>query len=61
MAEKMNAYIQDVQTISSRLEIHKEKMSSKEQAFLSEWDYWLRELKIKAGEWVEIFLDDETG
>ena len=60
MAEKMNVYIQDVQTISSRLDIHKEKMSSKEQAFLSEWDYWLRELKIKAGEWVEIFLDDET-
>ena len=59
MAEKMNIYIQDVETISSRLENHKEKMSTKEQAFLSEWDYWLRELKIKAGEWVEIFLDDE--
>ncbi|MCG7343055.1 ATP-dependent DNA helicase DinG [Sporosarcina sp. ACRSL] len=60
MAEKMNNYVQHVQTISSRLAIHKDNMSKKEQAFLSEWDYWLRELKIKAGEWVEIFLDNET-
>ncbi|MGN7386601.1 ATP-dependent DNA helicase DinG [Sporosarcina sp. SAFN-015] len=60
MADKMNEYIQNVQTISLRLESYREKMSMKEQAFLSEWNYWLRELKIKAGEWVEIFLDDET-
>lgn len=60
MAEKMNGYIQHLQLISSRLETHREKMSQKEQAFLSEWEYWLRELKIKAGEWVEIFLDKET-
>ncbi|WP_432359022.1 ATP-dependent DNA helicase DinG [Sporosarcina sp. UB5] len=60
MAEKMNGYIEHVQTISSRLDVQSEKMSQKEQAFLSEWNYWLRELKIKAGEWVEIFLDDET-
>lgn len=57
MAEKMNGYIEQVQLISSRLEAHHEKMTLKEQAFLSEWKYWLRELKIKAGEWVEIFLD----
>ncbi|WP_252503417.1 ATP-dependent DNA helicase DinG [Sporosarcina sp. Marseille-Q4943] len=60
MAEKMNGYIQCIQTVSSRLEPFRERMTLKEQAFLSEWDYWLRELKIKAGEWVEIFLDDET-
>ncbi|MGG0668189.1 ATP-dependent DNA helicase DinG [Sporosarcina koreensis] len=60
MAEKMNGYIANVQLISSRLEMHRERMSQKEQAFLSEWEYWLRELKIKAGEWVEIFLDEET-
>ncbi|MCM3743043.1 ATP-dependent DNA helicase DinG [Sporosarcina luteola] len=59
MAEKMNGYIEDVQLISSRLEVHRERMSPKEQAFLAEWEYWVRELKIKAGEWVEIFLDDE--
>ena len=28
-------------------------------AYLSEWDYWIREMKIKAGEWVEIFLDED--
>ncbi|MFC5603281.1 ATP-dependent DNA helicase DinG [Sporosarcina koreensis] len=60
MAEKMNGYIEHVQIISSRLEMQREKMTLKEQAFLSEWNYWLRELKIKAGEWVEIFLDGET-
>ncbi|MCM3637667.1 ATP-dependent DNA helicase DinG [Sporosarcina luteola] len=59
MAEKMNDYIEVVEIISSRLEVHIERMSPKEQAFLSEWEYWVRELKIKAGEWVEIFLDDE--
>ncbi|MCM3709751.1 ATP-dependent DNA helicase DinG [Sporosarcina luteola] len=59
MAEKMNGYIENVQIISSRLEVHRDKMSPKEQAFLSEWEYWVRELQIKAGEWVEIFLDDE--
>ncbi|HEX5563669.1 MAG TPA: helicase C-terminal domain-containing protein, partial [Sporosarcina sp.] len=60
MAEKMNGYIEQVQIISSRLEACRGKMSMKEQAFLSEWNYWLRELKIKAGEWVEIFLDEKT-
>lgn len=60
MAERMNGYIENVQQISSRLEMHREKMSEKEQAFISEWSYWLRELKIKAGEWVEIFLDEES-
>ena len=28
--------------------------------FLSEWDYWVREMTIKAGEWVEVFLDDDV-
>ena len=34
-------------------------MSRSELAYLSEWTYWIREIKIKAGEWVEIFLDDD--
>ncbi len=34
-------------------------MSRSELAYLSEWTYWIREIKIKAGEWVEIFLDND--
>ncbi|WHT47152.1 hypothetical protein QNH10_12890 [Sporosarcina thermotolerans] len=60
VAEKMAEYIEVLQTIQSQLIIHKSKMSNREVALLSEWEYWLRELKIKAGEWVEIFLDDRN-
>ncbi|MDN4608712.1 ATP-dependent DNA helicase DinG [Sporosarcina highlanderae] len=60
VAEKMSDYIESVQTIQTQLEVHKPKMSKKEEALLAEWEYWLRELKIKAGEWVEIFLDDSN-
>ena len=58
VADKMSAYIQNVERILLQLEVHTPKMSEKEQAFVAEWTYWLRELQIKAGEWVEIFLDN---
>ena len=55
----MAEFIRDAETIHG-LSIHKENMTRNEQALLSEWEYWIREIKIKAGEWVEIFLDTES-
>ncbi|WP_339250033.1 ATP-dependent DNA helicase DinG [Sporosarcina sp. FSL W8-0480] len=60
VAEKMTNYLEVIETIRLQLVMHTSKMSNREVALLSEWEYWLRELKIKAGEWVEIFLDDHN-
>ncbi|WP_432355148.1 ATP-dependent DNA helicase DinG [Sporosarcina sp. A2] len=34
-------------------------LSDKEQAIVAEWQYWIDELRVKMGEWVELFLEDE--
>ncbi|PID16686.1 ATP-dependent helicase DinG [Sporosarcina sp. P34] len=54
---KMNEYISvtenyamPIQNLSNELTVH-------EQAALSEWYYWINEMKIKAGEWIELFLE----
>ena len=36
---------------------NRHQLTQKGAAILSEWEYWVQELKIKAGEWIEIFLD----
>lgn len=60
VAFAMSNYIDQATTITEALLIHKEQMARSEQALLSEWEYWIREIKIKAGEWVEVFLDKDT-
>lgn len=59
MVAAMNVYIEDIERISNQLEVHRPVMSNNELAFMEEWAYWTRELKIKAGEWIEVFLEKE--
>ena len=58
VAEAMSDYIHQAELFTSGLAIHLDNMTKNEQALLSEWDFWVREMTIKAGEWVEVFVDE---
>ena len=58
--DAMNGYINKAQVFTKNLAVHTSNMTRNEQVLVTEWDYWVRELKIKAGEWVEIFLDESS-
>lgn len=60
VAEAMSDYIRKAESFTSGLAVHFENMTRNEQAILSEWDFWVREMTIKAGEWVEVFVDDNS-
>ncbi|WP_336822654.1 ATP-dependent DNA helicase DinG [Sporosarcina sp. USHLN248] len=60
LSEALSEHITNAHSISDDLAIHLNQMSEKEKAFVAEWNYWIRELTIKAGEWVEIFLDNDN-
>ena len=53
-------YIDQAEAFTGKLAHQFDSLTRKEQAIFSEWKYWIRELKIKAGEWVDIFLDDSS-
>ncbi|MFD1928165.1 ATP-dependent DNA helicase DinG [Sporosarcina siberiensis] len=55
----MSDYVDNANALTNSLLIHQDNMTPNEQALLSEWIYWIREIKIKAGEWIEIFLEDD--
>ncbi|MBB4823743.1 ATP-dependent DNA helicase DinG [Sporosarcina luteola] len=57
VAETMYQYYKFAESYPNALSAVAHQMTDKERAYLSEWTYWVRELAIKAGEWVEIFLD----
>ena len=59
VAVTMSNYIDQAEAFIARLGKYATNMTRSQLAFLSEWTYWVREIKIKAGEWVEIFLDDD--
>ena len=59
VAAAMSDYIDQAEVIERRLEIHKGNMTKSDLAIFAEWTYWTREIKIKAGEWVELFLDND--
>ena len=59
VAVAMSNYIDQAEAFIARLTKYEHNMSRSELAYLSEWSYWIREIKIKAGEWVEIFLDED--
>ena len=60
VAEAMSDYIRQAESFTNGLAIHVDNMTRNEQAILSEWDFWVREMTIKAGEWVEVFVDDNA-
>ncbi len=53
----MHAYLDEAEGLGRRLAAHISDLTKSEQALVKEWTYWVRELKIKAGEWVELFLE----
>ncbi|GKV67172.1 MULTISPECIES: ATP-dependent DNA helicase DinG [unclassified Sporosarcina] len=55
---KMNNYISQAENYISPLEKVPNELTFHEQAEVNEWLYWINEMKIKAGEWVELFLDE---
>ncbi|WP_301109860.1 ATP-dependent DNA helicase DinG [Sporosarcina sp.] len=57
---KMNHYISQAENYIAPLEKVPNELTLHEQAAVNEWLYWLDEMKIKAGEWVELFLDEAT-
>ena len=59
VAITISNYIDQAEAFIARLAKYQNNMSRSELAYLSEWTYWIREIKIKAGEWVEIFLDED--
>ncbi|GKV55411.1 ATP-dependent helicase DinG [Sporosarcina sp. NCCP-2222] len=59
VAESMYQYYKFAASYPSALSAVQDQMTDKERAYLSEWAYWVRELAIKAGNWVEIFLDEK--
>lgn len=56
----LTAYIDEAKLMESRLRMHEKNMTRNELALVGEWTYWIRELTIKAGEWVELFFDENT-
>ncbi|MHC8516577.1 ATP-dependent DNA helicase DinG [Sporosarcina sp. ITBMC105] len=59
VAEKMTEYIYLAERVRNELHMTEQSMSANEHAFIAEWDYWIRELKIKAAQWVTVFLERE--
>lgn len=60
VAEAMADYISKAEQFTHDLADQLDNLTRKEQAVVAEWNYWVREMTIKAGEWVEIFLDHAT-
>lgn len=60
VASSMADYIDQIEVVEKRLLAYTENMTKSDKALFSEWTYWVREIKIKAGEWIELFLEDDT-
>lgn len=54
---KMNEYIHVTENYAMPIQNMSNELTVHEQAALSEWFYWINEMKIKAGEWIELFLE----
>lgn len=57
--KKMNDYMSIAENYSAPIRSIASELTLLEQATSNEWQYWLHEMKIKAGEWVELFLDEQ--
>lgn len=58
--QTMGKYIEQASRYAAPIDAEVESLSPKEQAILAEWHYWVDELRVKRGEWVELFLDEGT-
>lgn len=57
VANCLYTYIELVEQYGALVKSYNAQMTKKEQALVEEWHYWLEEIKMKAGDWVELFLD----
>lgn len=57
VAASLSIYLQQAERFAQDVAGNRDQLTQKGAAILSEWEYWVQELKIKAGEWIEIFLD----
>ncbi|MGE7544063.1 ATP-dependent DNA helicase DinG [Sporosarcina newyorkensis] len=55
---KLNEFLHAAENYIRPVQQHANELTLDEQAALNEWLYWLDEMKIKAGDWVELFLED---
>lgn len=55
---RMNEYIELAGKYVSPINRMGSQLDLQERAVLNEWEYWLNEMRIKAGEWIELFLDE---
>lgn len=53
----MHQYLDEAEAVGRKLAVHLSDLAKSEQTLVKEWAYWVRELKIKASEWVELFLE----
>lgn len=60
VATALTNYIQRLEAYGRPLLTEVDRMSPIEKAYVAEWEYWLQELTIKAGEWIELFIDSPT-
>ncbi len=60
VSKVMFDYLDDAEGVERKLLAHASNLTKSEEALVEEWSYWLRELKIKASEWVELFLETEA-
>ncbi|KXH81994.1 ATP-dependent DNA helicase DinG [Sporosarcina sp. HYO08] len=57
VSKALSNYLQLADAYTKSLHARKNELTKDELARLAEWDYWVQEMTIKAGEWIEIFLD----
>ncbi len=58
--QMLQKWINLAEKIVERTENLPKDMTLSEQLITSEWKYWLNEVKMKTGEWVDIFLSSTT-
>lgn len=57
VTNRLSLYLDEAEALDRKLHRHMTNLTKSERALLKEWSYWVRELKIKAGEWIELFLE----
>lgn len=55
---KMTEYVELADQYTSPLRAERGRLTKKELSLLNEWDYWIDELQVKKGDWVELFLEE---
>ncbi|CAM5181660.1 3'-5' exonuclease DinG OS=Ureibacillus acetophenoni OX=614649 GN=dinG PE=3 SV=1 [Ureibacillus acetophenoni] len=60
LPEKIQQWIDLAQNVGFKIESDVQQLSLEHVSILEQWKYWIREFKIKANEWDEIFLNPNS-